>query len=217
MKKKISILFLLFSISVASIPTLWGQTTTRNHSLTIHAGYANMLGGTAGLTNNSNSYEKELCSGFSWDVQYDYRPNPKIGLGILYSGYTANGELTYSSDHIYTHYFAPQLTPKILRTEHFEIFVNAGLGYLFYLNNSTVYGKERRVTGGNIAANIGGMVEYKINNKWGVSLGTQYITSNLRKINVFYHGENTKVKFNNKENKLNLSRLNLSVGVNFHF
>ena len=214
MNKKTPILFLLFSILTFS--TLWGQTTVK-HNLSVRAGYANMLGGTAGLTNSSNSYERELCSGFSWDAQYNYLTSSKVGLGMLYSGYTASGKLTYSSDHIYTHYLAPQFALIVYQKKQFKLQANAGLGYIFYLNNSTVFGKDRKVTGGNLAANIGVAAEYRINNRWGVSLGTQYVESSLKEINTFYHGENIKVKLGDGGNQLNLSRLNISAGVNFYF
>jgi len=217
MKGKRLVLFLLCFILTAT-STVFGQTARKKFRLAGHVGYANMLGGTDGLTNSSSSYERELCSGFSWDAKVDVLVNSRIGIGVLYSGYTASGELDYSSDHIYTHYLAPQFTLTAWQSNRFKFYLNAGIGGIYYLNNSTVFGKERRVEGGNVAANIGGIVEYRINSSWGVSLNPQYISASLREIHATYHGETTRVIFGGEDkNRLDLSRLNLSAGMNFYF
>lgn len=189
---------------------------TNKHSIAFHLGYANMLGGTAGLTNSSHSYERDLCSGISWDAQYYLRPLKMLGFGALYSGYSAKGSLEHGSDHVYTHYIAPQFAWYCLNNERMNIRLNIGTGYLRYKNNSTVYEKERRVSGGRIAGNIGANAEYMLTSHWGISADLQYVFTNLRKANSKYHGETILVRFPSEE-RLKVSRLNISLGLGYHF
>lgn len=191
------------------------ETKEKKHRFSVHAGYANMIGGTAGLTKSTSSYENKLCSGLTWDAQYDYWLYKQIGIGVLYSGYTADGSHAQGSDHIYTHYLAPKFTVRVYQTGQFNLSFNGGVGYLFYLNDSRVFGKERRATGGHIGTHVGGIAEYKLGEHWALSLETAFIYAKLSKMNTLYHGENTSVHFSN--NMLNASRINISAGLNFFF
>lgn len=192
------------------------EPTDKMHSVSLHMGYANMPGGTAGLTNSAHSYERDLCSGISWDAQYYLHPFRWIGFGFLYSGYSAKGSLEYSSDHVYTHYIAPQFAFYCLSSERMNVRLNLGTGYLRYKNNSMVYEKERRVSGGRIAGNIGANAEYMLTPRWGISADVQYVFTNLRKVDSRYHGETIQVKFPS-EDRLKVSRLNISLGLGYHF
>jgi hypothetical protein len=206
----------LFIFILLLLPgVLPAQTKEKKHQFSVYAGYANMIGGTAGLTKSTSSYENKLCSGFSWDAQYNYWAHKQIGIGVLYSGYSADGTHAQGSDHIYTHYIAPKLTVRVYQAGQFNLSFNGGAGYLFYLNDSRVFGKERRATGGHFGAHIGGTAEYKLGERWALSLETAFIYTKLSKINTLYHGENTSVHFS--DNRLNVSRLNISAGLNFYF
>lgn len=216
MKPKELLYLTIFCISLISWPSYAENPVNNPHSISLHMGYANMLSGTAGLTNSAHSYERDLCSGISWDAQYHWHFKKMIGFGLLYSGYSSKGSLEHSSDHVYTHYIAPQFALYCLNSERMNIRLSAGTGYLRYRNNSTVYEKDRRVTGGRIAGNIGVNAEYMLSSHWGISADLQYILTNLRKVNSKYHGETILVRFPSEE-RLNVSRLNISLGLGYHF
>ncbi len=192
------------------------KPTFKRHELTASSGYANMLAGTAGLTNTSASYEKKLRSGISWDAQYYYNPIKEIGVGFLYSGFTSKASHTTGSDHLFTHYIAPQFAAYLVNKERWHIRLHTGIGYIRYLNDSRVYGKERKVTGGRIAGNLGLQGEYLFTSHWGISVTTQYILSSIKRVHIDYHNETIIVKFPST-NRLSVSRLNLSAGINYHF
>ena len=206
------VVFLLPVMVFAEEPEPW------RYSLSLHYGYANMVAGTAGLTNSSRSYEKDLCSGMSWDFQYYYRYGRKriFGLGAIYSGFTSKGTLQYSTDHVYTHYIAPQLNLSLWPTSRFFMGGNTGFGYFMYRNNSTVFGKGRRVMGDMPAVNFGLNGTYCLSQRIGISLNMQYIFTELYKVHIDYHDEITKVKFP-PEKAMQASRLNISGGINFFF
>ncbi|MDH6306181.1 hypothetical protein M2459_002895 [Parabacteroides sp. PF5-5] len=217
MKNRIYRYFLMLAIAILFPTVCFAEKPTfKRHELATYFGYANMLAGTGGLTNTSNSYEKKLRSGISWDAQYYYNPIREVGLGILYSGFTSKASHATGSDHLFTHYIAPQFAGNLLNKERWRIRLNMGVGYIRYFNDSKVYGKERKVTGGRIAGNLGLRGEYLFTSHWGVSVVAQYILSSIRKVDIDYHGETIKVKFPS-DNRLSLSRLNLSAGINYHF
>ena len=195
---------------------LHAEEPAKMHSVSLHIGYANMLGGTAGLTNSAHSYERDLCSGISWDAQYYLHPKGMFGFGLFYSRYSAKGSLEHSSDHIYTHYIAPQFALYCLSNERVNVRLNIGTGYLRYKNNSMVYEKDRRVSGQRMAGNIGVNAEYMLTSHWGVSADLQYVFTNLRKVESNYHGETITVRFPS-EDRLKVSRLNISLGIGYHF
>jgi hypothetical protein len=208
---------LLLSICLIScIFAFANEPAKRPFSLSVHGGYATMLhSSAAGLTNSSPSYTNNFHSGPSWDAQFDFKFK-FFSTGLLYSGYTAKGALAESSDHIYTHYLAPQFAIHFLRTDKFDIKAGPGVGYIWYRNNSMVYGKERRVTGGNIATNIGLNGVWFLSRELGLSLDVQYIDSSLFRVNVDYHGETVKVRFPLKD-PLPLERINISLGLSYFF
>lgn len=186
------------------------------HVVSVHTGYANMLWGTGGLTDGSRGHERSLSSGVSWDAQYYFNFPKRFAVGLLYSGYSAEGALPNSSDHVYTHYIAPQFGFYCLKNNRWNIRLNAGYGYLKYLNNSVVYEKDRQVSGRSFAANIGGDVEYKLTSHWGISADIQLLGSKLWWVNSNYHGEDIQVRYPDGK-RLNVSRLNVSAGLTYSF
>jgi hypothetical protein len=104
----------------------------------------------------------------------------------------------------------------MVQESRFQLSLNAGFGYFWYLNNSLVYGKYRRVTGGRLAGNIGLGGVYQLLPNLGVSLNVQYVATNLKRIHIDYHDERTVVKFP-FENRMGVARLNVSAGINLLF
>ena len=175
LKRKQNLLLVFLTMWCIALPAQ--ETTKQQHTFSFHTGYGNMLKGTAGLI---------------------------VGMGFLYSGFSSQGSHEEGSDHLYTHYFAPQAGIYCLRTKCFFIRLDAGIGILSYRNYSKVFDKSRRVTATSFATNAGLNATLK-----------QYVASNIHKIYPRYHNETTTVKFRN--DPLSVSRLNLSAGVSFNF
>lgn len=192
------------------------QKEWQRHSFAVHTGYATMLQGVSGLTNSSPGYERELSNGTGWDVQYYGRPIPVLGIGFLYSGFSSQGSHEEGSDHIYTHYFAPQVGLYAVDNQWFSLRFNAGVGGIFYRNNSEVFEKSRRATGRYFAINGGVNAAFKLTRNWAIEANAQYIASRLSSMDVYYHNETTTVCFD-KGNESRLGRLNLSAGISYSF
>ncbi|MDR0748304.1 MAG: hypothetical protein LBF62_01875 [Tannerellaceae bacterium] len=142
--------------------------------IAFHSGYANMPGGTGGLTSPAGSYERKLCSGITWDGRYYRHLKHGVSAGALYSGFMSKGAHAGGSHRLYIHYF----------------------------NNSKVYGKERRVTGGWAGGNAGLQATCLLHPHWGVSAEAGYIASAVKKVDITYHNETIRVEYPFMKKKL---------------
>lgn len=215
MKTKKSILC-LFLLLAGATQLLAQKKEWQRHTFSVHAGYANMLQGTGGLTNSSHDYERDLSKGTGWDVQYYGRPTKALGIGLLYSGFTSKGSHKEGSDHLYTHYIAPQIGLYAVDQKWFSLRFNAGLGGIFYRNNSEVFGKSRRTDGRFFAINGGVNAAFKLTRHFAIEANAQYIASRLNSMDVRYHDETTTVDFADGDES-HLGRLNLSAGISYSF
>lgn len=206
----LSLLLLTLSLRLSAQST----ANRLRQSFAVHVGYGNMVKGTEGLTNSSSDYEGQLRQGISWDAQYYFRPIKVLGIGLLYSGYTSNGSHEEGSDHLYTHYLAPQVGLYAVSNDHFTLRFNLGVGGMFYRNNSEVFEKERRVKGSAIAANVGVNAAYRIARNWAIEADIQYVPSQIHRVRSHYHNETITVRF---PDGLSANRLNLSAGFSYLF
>jgi hypothetical protein len=207
---------LLFAMALLPVLCFAEEPFSAKQEIAFHSGYAYMPEGTCGLTLSSGSYERKLRSGISWDARYYYHLIRVASVGFLYSGFTSKGEHAAGSDHLYTHYMAPQFRLHCLDKEQWRIRLTTGIGYIHYLNNSKVYGKDRKVTGGRLAGNVGLQAAYLIHPHWGLSVDANYIASAIKEVDITYHNETIQVKYP-YSNRLGVSRLSLSAGVQFYF
>jgi hypothetical protein len=227
------VLFVLFFCGI--VGSISAQEESDNSLLVfLHAGYGYLPGKTSGLTNSSDSYVKTLSSGMSWNAQVYYQHKMLI-VGLLYSGYNSSGSLKSgsdgiprvidpsqaqlrpvqylnSSDNILTTYIAPQLGANIPAGEYFSIAFNGGIGSMSYRNNSTVYEKDRKVTGNSLGLNLGLKGIYNFSTHFGVSLEALGINASLGSVNIKYHDENFTVKY---PDRLSLNQLTFSLGLKY--
>lgn len=213
MKRKKLLLFIC--LIVCYIRPSAQETTYARNTFSFRAGYGNMLKGTAGLTKQSHSYERKLSEGVVWEGQYYSHFMRVMGVGFLYSGFSSKGSHEEGSDHVYTHYIAPQIGLYCFQNQHINIRFDFGAGVMVYHNYSKVFGKERDVKGSSIAANAGVNTTFKLTRHWNLEADIKYIVSSLHEIYPFYHDRRTTVKFNN--DPLSISRLNLSAGISYSF
>jgi len=215
--------FLFVLIFSGTVGVTYAQEMSTNSNafmMFFHAGLGILPDKTSGLTNSSTDYINKLSSGVEWNLQALFR-SKKLITGLLYSGYTANGKWEHSlangklelcSDKILTTYIAPQLGMNIPVGEYFDIAFNAGIGSMWYSNNSLVYGKERKVRGSAAAANLGVKAVYNITQDFGISFEVGTIQANLYKTHITYHGETIKVNY---PEALHLNQFTFSIGLKY--
>ena len=210
MKKFLIVLFFCGTVGAAFAQEL--QTSPNAFVMFLHAGWGKLPNKTSGLTNSSADYVNELSSGAVWNLQALYR-HKKFITGLLYSGYTANGKLEYSSDKILTTYISPQLGMNIpVIGEKFDIVFNAGLGNIWYRNNSLVFGKDRKVKGSAAGANFGLKAVYNFTQNFGISCEIASIWASLNKTFITYHDETIKVNY---PEALCLNQFTFSLGLKY--
>jgi len=206
--------FLLVCLVCGTVGTGFAQdlaTKTDAFVMFFHAGWGK-LPNTSGLTNSSADYVNELCSGVDWNFQALFR-HKKFITGLLYSGYTANGKLEYSSDKILTNYIAPQIGMNIpVGSGKFDIAWNAGIGGMWYRNYSKVFEKDRKVKGSTTGVNLGLKAIYNFTQSFGVSFEIATIQASLYKTHITYHDETIKVKY---PDALPLNQFTFSFGLKF--
>lgn len=212
-KKKLLLWMFLVTFSFSAVAK---EIPEEKHSFAIYVGYGNMVNGVGTLTNTHSDYKKKFREGIIWNAEYYFRLVKFMGVGFLYSGYSAKGNHAEGADHIYTHYMAPQIGVYCLNKEKVQLRLNVGMGGIRFLNNSEVFDKSRRVTGSRFAFNVGTNAVYKLTDHWGVSLDVQYIGANLHKVDSKYHGETIIVRYPEGK-RPSMSRLNVSGGIAYHF
>jgi len=213
----------LLTLSLSGIVfTTFAQETLQPHSclMFMHAGYGFLPNKTSGLTNSSADYINKLSSGTIWNAQAYFR-HKIIIVGLLYSGYTAQGNLENSSDKIITNYFAPQFGFYFpLAGGKFDMGFNFGVGCMAYRNNSVVFKKDRIVNGCAVGGNFGIKGAYNITRNLGISVDISIIGAELYKTYINYHGEVVKVKYTSSKKDvepLNLEQITFSFGLKYSF
>lgn len=207
------ILFLLFFCGIIA-PGFAQSSPDDSFVLFLHGGYGHLTGKAPGLTNASDTYDKTMSSGVSWNAQMYYK-HKKLIAGLLYSSYLSNGKREECSDHILTTYIAPQVGLNIPVGKQFDIALNGGTGTICYLNNSFVYGKVRKVTGLNIGYDLGLKGICNLSDRFGISLEMLFIgTDDFNKVKVKYHHEVFDVKYRSDDSR-NLNQFTISLGLKY--
>lgn len=200
---------------------LQAQEKTPTSIFSLHAGPSWYVGQLMGITSQENAYCRDLRQGIAWEADYWYtgeRPEGKgvkVGPGVLYHGSLYKAATDEGSDKIGMHYLALQLGTFFFQ-KHYMLQVAAGVGYQFYADKSTVYGKPRNVSMNKLACNLSAAGEYFLNNRWGVSAKVNWLISSSEAYSVEYHGEHWQVDHPH-EGEGYFGRLSLLVGLNYHF
>lgn len=215
MKNKLSF---LVSVVWLCLPALHAQSDISQKSiLSFQSGPVLYTGKLVGVAGHSS----DLRNGVGWSGNYTYlignKPALKVGFGILYQGSRYTDDALNSTDKIQTHYVAPQFSLHWLKRQ-FSLSFTAGTGYQWYKNNSTVYGKPRKVSMNKWAANLGIGGEYRFFDCWGVSARVNYILARSGEYSVRYHDKEWLVRPHYPINGSDdISQLSFSAGINYHF
>lgn len=222
-KERNKLLWLLIAFTFQTI-SLGAQTVSKGKSiLSVYAGPSHYMGKLIGITDNSDEYRDNLRNGFTWSASYYYVANAsssnplKFLPGIIYQGTRYKHSAAESSDKIMMNYIAPQLGLCYFKP-HYILSLAGGIGYQFYSDKSTVYGKPRDVSMDKVAWNLAASGEYLFTAKWGVSAKVNWIVTSSDSYSVKYNWKKWQVE----DPRLSggggsLSQLSLLIGLNYHF
>lgn len=136
--------------------------------------------------------------------------------GGIYSGFSSKGSHPEGKDHLWVHFIGTQIGMCNANTKHWQIRVTTGPGGVILRNNSEVFGKARKVRAFTIGLLTNANLTYKLNPNLGVSLGVQYMYSELLRMRTHYHGEKVIVKLDGNADA-NLTRINITSGLSYYF
>lgn len=194
---------------------------SKKSMLSIHVGPSWHVGSLMGITNFEDAYKKDLRKGIAWDVSYWYvgkslrHVGVRIAPGFFYQGSTYKKTHDTGADKIQMHYLAPQFGIFFIRN-HYQIQAATGIGYQFYKNKSTVYGKPREVEMNRLACNFSLSGEYFLSKQWGVSTQLNWLISHAESYQTKYHDQTWKV-IQPKSGYGYFGQLSLLFGLNYHF
>lgn len=205
----------------AGMLDLQAQELTDTHSvLSVHVGPAWYAGKMLGIANSSDSYQDKLRNGVAWDAGYLYLFGNnafRFALGGLYQGSRYEHADGNTADLLKIHYLAPQVGIYKLGNRY-ALSLTGGLGYQLYTDESTVYGRPRKVDMDRIAFNVGISGEYCFTSHWGVAARFEWVNSYSDSYRVTYHERIWTVDKSNVAGEGGgLSQLSLKLGVNYHF
>ena len=212
----IKAILLLIAFTLSCHTLLFSQRDFERHEFSFHAGYGVMFHHPPTLTLSTHSYQRTLAQGVSWDGQYNFRPLKRFVFGGIYSGFSSKGSHPEGKDHLWVHFIGTQIGMCNANTKHWQIRVTTGPGGVILRNNSEVFGKTRKVKAFTIGLLTNANLTYKLNPNLGVSLGVQYMYSELLRIRTHYHGERVIVKLDGN-NDTNLTRINFTTGLSYYF
>lgn len=167
------------------------------------------------LTLSTHSYQRTLAQGVSWDGQYNFRPLKRFVFeestpDFLPKEVIRKGRTIYGFISLVLKSECVMLTPNIGKS------VTTGPGGVILRNNSEVFGKTRKVKAFTIGLLTNANLTYKLNPNLGVSLGVQYMYSELLRMRTHYHGERVIVKLDGNDDT-NLTRINFTTGLSYYF
>lgn len=190
------------------------------------AGMTNM-----GLTSaQAKKYYRNLRSGEGGNADLEYLITPAYGIGLRYkffNTYSATEGFVDPQDGLYIYYGsfsekimvnfygASILYRNLLGSEKFGLNAVYAFGLATYRNEAEYVNTYSLLTGKGFAGDIGVQVEYFLTPKFSFSADLSVFYSSLGKMKV-NDGTNSTVVDLGKENRENLSRLDLSLGITFY-
>ena len=191
-----------------------------------------VAGTPSGLNSEQKKYIKQLKSGLSYDISTYYLKDSESGFGLKYNVYLSDGIIKNQplvlqdgttirgdfTDDIKIAFIGPSfIMSQNENAKLGEANLEIALGYMSYVNNSTVIGAPTKISGGNLGM-IGGM-GYHFRLIPSVLLGPQvnFAGGVLRKLKFKYpDGTEETVKLD-EDNFENLWRIDLALSAKFRF
>ena len=228
--KKTTLLLLLFLSSQLSFGQIAQDSVPlkKEVRIALQGGYAYRLAKLAGDTPPIlKDYANGLKSGYSFGLDAVYFLKPSWGLGLKYSRFGSSGSMsnmniTYDdgtgangniSDDVAINFVGPSYVSKYsTRNPDHTFFGGLSLGYLGYSDKAVLVDQSLKITGATFGAALDLGYDYAISKY--ITLGAQASLTggSLSKVTVDY-GYTTETRTLEEEQRENLSRLDIGVGL----
>lgn len=175
-------------------------------------------------------YYDNFKGGNQAGIAIHYMIFPYTGIGLDYNIFTTNSQmmlLLLSNDNssyfygkfsekIYTNYLGLSLQPNQVLSDKLNLYEMLSLGMAFYRNESQAIFAPALITGNALAVKGKTGISYQLYKHLSLNLGVSYFISSLKKIKLTDGKETLEMELPD-DSKENLSRLNLSAGVQINF
>ncbi|MBC7866486.1 MAG: hypothetical protein H7X88_03030 [Gloeobacteraceae cyanobacterium ES-bin-316] len=197
-------------------------------TLSVSGGFSYLIAKTSSeVPKDFKPYIKELKSGYHVGGDIAFFISENIGVGLKYVNFNTSNE-TYVTliqpgqtkngimrDDVTTHFIAPTFVARSISMNQKTIF-NAGysLGYLGYSNDAVLIDKFK-ITGSTVGMGFDLGIEQKISNTFGLELKLGAVIGSLGKVEIS-NGTSVQTKTLAKEERENISRIDISLGLKLH-
>ena len=174
------------------------------------------------------TYNKSLMTGYHFAADAEYYFMEQIGIGAEYCSFHSrndmnnvsfinrNGTIGHGtmSDDITIRFIAPVLSTRFLDIKKKNAFLfNLGIGYLGYTDNAEL-GDAYEIKGNTLGLCWGIGYDFKISENGALGIQFSYLKGTLNEYKIADKTKTETVKLDDK-NRINLNRIDLSVGFRF--
>lgn len=149
-------------------------------------------------------------------MRYIFDDNTYMGVKVNLFSTTGNYEISglgKVAENIYTYYVAPQVGSTIKLCEKLSLSGGIGAGYMYYLSEGLLSGKEFKIDSHFLAFNIDASLDYFIKENLSIGLNNSLMThASGKKINTEIAGVSEKVTLN-KWNRIDVSPYSISLSI----
>ncbi|WP_010520298.1 hypothetical protein [Aquimarina agarivorans] len=220
---------LLITIVLCSSVTIFAQQKGR-FRISIEAGLGYRI---AEIPDNIlpelEDHIKDLRTGLNIEAHASYFLSSNYGLGIHFSNFSTENTVQFrngvnlngtianeTSDDINISFIAPEFLYRSISANGKHSFITSiSVGYLSYLDESTINRVPLEIKGGNVGFGLGFMYDYHITPSIAIGANLNFLGGSLRKVDFTANGQTQEIEFED-ENRENLSRINLSAGMRFY-
>jgi hypothetical protein len=153
-------------LSVVALSSSAQETWKQRISATLDMGVG-VLTGNSNLSPYGIDYRKTYKTGFSGNLNLNYRFDDDFLVGLKFNGFNASGNYTLSADErvaedLQLTYIAPQFGYSVKFAKRFRWDWIVGLGYLRYYNEGLLNDTERKFTGNMLGSNVDMTLTYRL-------------------------------------------------------
>jgi hypothetical protein len=174
-------------------------------------------------------YIKELKSGYHFGADATVFISERTGVGLKYANFGTSNEAFVSGtdpsgttqtgimrDDITIQYIAPVLASRtVFRNQTTILNTGFSLGYLSYENNATLI-DQFKLTGSTVGVGFSFGLENKLSKNLGLEFGLGMIAGSLSQFEKTTGNSKQTITLE-KEKRENISRIDVSVGLKWHF